>query len=189
MPGRLLSYLQANDLTVGCSTIPRMAATTTASGNLATGVLRFTFFTAPRAFTTTQVRAVSGTAAGATPSLLRLGLYMVGATGAGTLVASTPNDTTLFATGTTAYTKAWSVPYALVASQRYAFATLAVTAASAGTLVGALPLQDAAPGGRNEAGLAPRLSGLLSGQTDLPASFTDAALTASSAMVYAAILP
>lgn len=174
-------YLTSN-LTAANTTIPRTdainSAVATGSGNL-----RLVFFTARAAMTSGNVRVYSGgTAAGATPTLVRFGLYSVAADGAGTLVASTPNDTTLLSAQAAAYTKAWSAPVALVAGQRYAFAYLVVTAAAAPTLVGNV-LGDA-----NMAAVTPRLSGLLAAQADLPASFTNAALAVTAHMAYAAFL-
>lgn len=175
-------YLTSN-LTAANTTIPRTdsinSAVATGSGNV-----RLTFFSARVGGTSANVRVYSGgTAAGATPTLVRFGLYSVAADGAGTLVASTPNDTTLLAAQATAYTKAWSSPIALDAGQRYAFAHLVVTAAAAPTLVGNV-LGDA-----NMASVTPRLAGLLAAQSDLPASFTNAALSVTAHMAYAALLP
>src|SRR5690348_10707358 len=60
---------------------------------------------------TSLVISSSSTAAGATPTLVRFGLWTVAANGDLTLVASTANDTTLLASTFTAYTKALSVAY------------------------------------------------------------------------------
>lgn len=174
-------YLTSN-LTAANTTIPRTDAINSAVAT-GTGSLRLTFFDARASMSTANVRVYSGgTAAGATPTLVRFGLYSVAANGAGTLVASTPNDTTLLAAQATAYTKAWSAPVELVAGQRYAFAHLVVTAAAAPTLVGNV-LGDA-----NMAAVTPRLAGLLTAQSDLPASFTNAALSVTAHMAYAAFL-
>lgn len=172
-----------NLLAVGEETVSRHWArdTTVLTG---TGAFRVTFFTARKSETTTQIRVHSGgTAAAATPTLVRLGLYLVDAAGNGTLVAATANDTTLFAAANTAYTKTWSTPYAKTAGQRYAFGSLVVTSATAPTLVGGVI------GSASEAATAPRLAAQITGQTDLPASFTDAALATTGNWQYAAILP
>jgi hypothetical protein len=153
-----------------------------------TGDLRLSFFTARKSETTTQVRVVTGgTAAGATPTVCRIGLYEVAANGNGTLVASTTNDTTLFAATNTAYTKAWSSSYAKVAGKRYAVGICVVTGATAPQFCGTGFGSGGA--GSEPANVAPRLSGSLSGQSDLPSSFTEGALGPSARRIYAAILP
>lgn len=173
-----------NLLATGEETLPRDLVTNSGGITMTSGTLRLTFFTARKTETTTQVRVISGgTAAGATPTLCRVGLYAVDATGDGTLVASIPNDTALFATQLTAYTRSWSVALAKVAGIRYALGDLVVTGATAPTLVGAIPVSSA------ELAVAPRLSGILTGQTDLPAGFTEAGLTATTTRVYGAVLP
>lgn len=152
-----------------------------------TGTLRLSFFTAQKSETTTQVRILSGTtAAGATPTLVRIGLYTVDSTGAGTLVASTANDTTLLAAASTAYPKAWSSPYVKVAGQRYALGIIVVTAFTAPTLGGM------AYGVAAETAVAPRTAGFLLGLSDLPASFLESALVSAGPTgqrPYAVVLP
>lgn len=184
-PGRWYSPTDIRDaLTTGEETIDRR---TTFAANLAatSGSLRLTHFTARKTETTSNVRVASGgTAAGATPTLCRIGLYTIAANGDGTLVANVASDTALFATANTMYTKAWATPYAKLAGQRYALGVLVVTAAAAPTLAG----NSLGAGLSAEAALAPRLSGALAGQTDLPSTFTDASLTATGHFVYAALV-
>lgn len=158
------------------------------SNNVSTGsqTLRLVYFTARKSETTTQVRVISGgTAAGATPSLVRVGLYSIAADGAGTLVASTANDTSLLSAQNTAYTKAWSASYAKGAGQRYAVGLLVVTAAAAPTLVGSVGINASS----NEFRIAPALAGTIAAQADLPASFVDASVSATPSLFYAAVLP
>jgi len=172
-----------NLLTTGEATIPRDNSSLTSAATVS-GILRLSYFTARKTETTTQCRVVSGaTAAGATPTLVQFALYSIASDGAGTLVASTANDTALLATNNTAYTKSWSSSYAKVAGQRYAFGILVVTAATAPTLAGTV-LTTA-----SEGAVAPRLTGSLSSQASLPSSFTDAGLAISTSRFYAAILP
>lgn len=176
-------YLTDNQLTVGEETLPRPQASAS-SVAAATGVLALSFFTARKSETTTAVRIkTGGTAAAATPTLVRLGLYIVDGAGAGTLVASTANDTTLFAGTFTNYSRNWSVAYAKVAGQRYALGVLTVSGAATATFLGVQINADP--------NVVPRLIGSWISQTDLPSSFADASLTATTAagIVYAAILP
>lgn len=172
-----------NLITSGEETAPRHLATI-ASASTVSQTLRLTYFTARKSETTSQVRIYSGgTAAAATPTVCRIGLYAIDAAGAGTLVASTANDTALFAGMNTAYTKSWSAPYAKVAGQRYALGVLVVTSATAPTLFGG------ALGLAAEAAAAPRLTAQLGSQSDLPASFADASLSTGAQWHYAALLP
>lgn len=130
-----------------------------------TGGLRFRFFTADHSGTASTATVVVGTAAGATPTLCRLGLYLVNGSGDGTLVASTPNDTALFNTPGAPVSKNFSVSYAMIRGQRYATGILIVTGAATPTLA-------ATSFDGVTYAVAPRVTGFLSGQTDLPANFT-----------------
>ena len=175
--------LLANRLTVGEETIDRDNVTNVGLAISSQG-LRLTYFTARASRSSTGVRAINNGAAGATPSLVRFGLYSIAADGAGTLRASTVNDTAVFATGNTPYTKNWSVAYDLVAGQRYAYGLLVVTAAATPTFHGCVALS----GYGAESGVAPRICGHLTGQADLPNSFADASLANSGQRFYAVIL-
>lgn len=173
----------ADQLASGESTMPRVVAGVTTIAH-ASQSLRLAYFTASKTETANSVRVLTGsTAAGATPSLVRIGLYTIAANGDGTLVASTPNDTTLLAVVTTAYTKAFSAGYAKTAGERLAIGVLVVTAAAAPTLVGASSVI------ASESAMAPRLSGLIAAQANLPASFLAASVTDSAFRDYAALLP
>lgn len=92
-------------LTAGFTTVPRILATY-ASGGVNSGRVGLTYFICPSSATFSNITVFcGGTAAGATPTLLRFGLYSVDASGNLTLIASTPNDTTLLAAPVTSYTK------------------------------------------------------------------------------------
>lgn len=173
-------------LTTGEETFPRSFAASNIVPSTS-GSLRLSFFTAKKTETTTQVRVYSGgTAAGATPTLCRIGLWTVDSSdNSVSLVASTANDTALFAATNTAYTKSWSSSYAKVAGQRYALGILVVTGAAGPTYPGLI----VGIGFTAEMAVAPRLTGTLTSQTDLPSSFTSAGLTTSVNRYYAAILP
>lgn len=176
-----------NLLEVGEETLPRDIATSSAVG-ITSGDVRLTYFTARKSETSTQVRMISGgTAAAATPTLCRIGLYSIASDGAGTLVASTPNDTAMFSATATAYTKSWSASVAKTAGQRYALGIIVITAAATPTFVGLGPTGSTS----NENAQAPRIAGLLTGQSDLPASFTGAAISAGAATrrYYAVVTP
>ena len=143
-------------------------------GSVANGNAYFTFFTPRWDITADNIRVVSaGTAASGTTSA-RLGLYTFdGATA--TLVARTAVDTTLFSSTNTAYirsfdtTGGYPATYNLIAGQRYALAVIWVGSSPA-TVYTAFELIPSAM-----STLSPRMTGVVSGQTDLPttaASFT-----------------
>ncbi len=125
----------------------------------------------------------STTAAGATPTLVRYGLYEANASGDLTLRASTANDTALLAAADTRYFKAFSASWQIKAGRRYAISILVVTAAAAPTLLG-LPAVAAG----FDAGVAaifsqdPKRSSNFAAQTDLVASVTNAQAAAYAAL-------
>jgi hypothetical protein len=167
-----------NQLAAGEETYPRLLGTSGQS--LTSQQLRLTFFTARATGSTTGVRLYSGSVNSSGLTLARIGLYSVNATtGAGTLVASTASDTTLFNSATTKYTKSWSVAFTKVAGNRYALGVLVV-----GTTPGSVYAYTAPP---DECAFAPRTGGALAAQADLPGSFTDAGLAISGFMPYAAL--
>lgn len=130
--------LGSDMLTVGEETMGRgtMFHTTITS---VSGQLRLNYFTARKTETTTQVRIWTGTVSAApTPTLCKFGLWQIDANGNGTLVASTANDTTLFAAVNTSYTRSWIAPYAKVAGQRYATGVLIVSALTMPQFIGSL---------------------------------------------------
>jgi hypothetical protein len=178
------ALIDPDALAVGESTMPRRTVDWALAGPFAgSGSMRGSQFTATKTETITQVKMLTnGTAAGATPTLCRIGIYQVNqATNLHTLVASIPNDTTLFATATTAYTRTLSAPLAKVAGTRYSVCALVV---SAFALNGFPGLIGHASG---EASVAPALTTRADGVTDLPASFTNA--IQNSGLTYAVLLP
>jgi len=152
------------------------------------GTLALSYFTADKTETINNVTLYTGnTAAGATPSLCRVGIYSLDGSGNGTLVASTANDTALFAAANTAYTKALSSAFNKVEGTRYAVALLVTSNATMPSFMGPLAVANAPA--QVVMGLAPRLVGRLTGQTDLPASFTEAGLTAYSLRSHVLLKP
>lgn len=155
---------------------PTMTRQQVSSTNITTGSgnLRIQYFTAARSGQSTGIRMECGsTAAAATPTLIRVGLYT--ANDAGDLLAlaaSTPNDTSLLASSSTTYTKSWSNPHTLTKGQRYALALLVVTATTVPTLCGKAPAQ-------REMQRSPALCAVLTGQADLPASVLAGSLGSS----------
>ena len=145
---------------------------------------RLSFFTAYKTETVNNITVMtSSTGAGATPTVIRFGIYSVADNGDVTLIGSTPNDTTLLASTNTLYTKAFSAGVTLVAGTRYAIGAIVVTAAAAPTLVGVAQV------GTQVEAILPRVCGQKTGQSDLPSSMTEANISASGNFVYALVTP
>lgn len=175
-------YFSTQQLAVGEEVFPRVLGVQSVNNAvIATQVLSLTYFTARKTETVSNIASsTAGTAAAATPTLCRMGLYLIATDGGGTLVASCANDTALWAATFQRYAKALTVPYLKIAGQRYAFATLCVNA-------GATPALTCAGmtfGNSATMQASPKLAALKGSLSDLPASFTDASLSASPFMVY-----
>lgn len=157
-------------------------------GAMTSGLLQLVYFTAQRSETIASVKMLSAqTAAAATPTLVRFGIYEVAANGDLTLVASTANDTAIFAGTHTAYDKALSVAWGKVAGRRYAVAVLVVSGAAMPVLYGSMPVGAAAVLD-TLLSAAPRWTGQVAGQTDLPASVAAASVAATRRCHYAELL-
>ena len=145
--------------------IPRAAQMT---GQAATsGHVNFSFFTSPSNMTISQISYASAAATSSGLTLARFGLYTFDGTTA-TLVARTASDTTIFNTSSTVYAKSFATSggypatYDLVAGSRYAIG-LVLVGTTPGNPVGITNITTVL-------GLAPRINGVLTGQTDLPTS-------------------
>lgn len=169
-------------LTTGQETVPRWLSASNVA--LGLGTNRLTYFTARKSEISTQVRLNSGSTAAASLTLCRIGLYSVDpATGDLTLIASTPSDTSLFIAANTVYTKSWSSPVSLIAGTRYALGVI-VTGTTPPTLAG---IAVNIPG--NEPAQPPKISAMLTAQSDLTTPITNASLTNQAQLVYAVLLP
>ncbi len=138
--------------------------------------LRLVYFTATRSETIAFLAAGTGTtAAGATPTLIRYGLWTASADGSLTaLVASTPSDTTLLASTGTWYPKATSAPYDKVAGQRYALGILVVSGATM-PLIGGFSQS----GVGHTFGSSPVVASSMTGQADLPSTASPGSMSFS----------
>ena len=178
-----LSQIAANRPTSGIETFARETCTSDAIASVS-GQLSLNYFTAYASMTVTQLRSYTGsTAAGATPTLCKMGLYQVNSDNSLTLLAATANDTTLWSAPFTAYTKALTGSVNVVKGQRYAFALLITTAAALPTWTGRTI--SAMAGGV----MTPRLYGQVGSQTDIPASVASASITNGTANRYGILLP
>lgn len=154
---------------------------------MSNGQVRLAYFTATKTEDISQVLVLGGGVAAVTPTLIRVAVYEVdAATRALTLVGATANSTTLFAATNTAYTRALTAPFRKTAGKRYAAGALVVGAATVPN-VGGVNYNAAAA---LVADLHPRLTAARAGgQTDLPASITDAELVASTVAPFVLLLP
>lgn len=177
-------YLTDQAIASGESTIPRISVAQSSLPAGANQVLNLTYFTARKTELIGNIRTLSGgTAAGATPTLCRVGIYSVAANGDIALLAAIANDTTLWATTFTHYTRALTAAFQKIAGTRYAWGQLCVTGATAPTFAG--PVNGLTPN------TAPRLSGTVAAQADLPANVANAGITypLGGNMVYGELLP
>lgn len=148
--------------------------------------LRVTFFRARKTETVTKVLTISGnTAAAATPSLCKVGIWSIDETTYdGTLLGSA-SDTSMWAATTTEYEVALAASVDLTAGSLYAIATLCVTATTAPTLTGASLSGSMAAACKRGV----PLCAYQSGQSDLPDPLDYSALTASGNALYAEVIP
>ena len=173
----------ANRIRSGESTIINREDASTAALASTSQTLYLTYFTAKQRLTSTQISVPSGsTAAGATPTLVRFGLYSVDGQGNLTLIASTANDTTLLAAANTFYTKNWSASVVIHQGQRYALGVLVVTGAATPTFNGFAV-------GAAIGAIAPRLNAQVASQSDLPASIAVGSLANGNNVIYGEIRP
>lgn len=164
-------------MATGATSINRQAVN--ASGNaISSGQLLLSYFTATNTETiNTLAVVVAGTAAAATPTLIRFGVYSVAANGDLTLLNSTVSDTTLLATTFTRYQKALSSGFSKVAGTRYALGVLIVTGAALPTFFASTSSGQASGVADTFLGLEPRMSATLNSQTDLPSSAASGTLS------------
>lgn len=154
----------------GCCSLPERRGTYAIAG--ASGEMYLSHFRVPASQLAATVRVGNGVAAGATPTLCRLGLYRVAANGDISLIASTANDTTLFGTGYTSYSRALTVPVQLIEGEWLAAGVLVVSAAAMPDMIAPLPAGSAFLATRS----APKLATFVFGLTDLPASVVSASV-------------
>jgi hypothetical protein len=169
-------------LTGGGETVLPRHAESVATVSLPTGQMRLGYFTARRSEAITQLRAYSGSTAATSVTLARMGIFSVASNGDLTLLHSTTSDTSLFTATSTAYTKALNTTFNKVVGTTYAVGILVVCSGTTGTVIG-VSTPTASP-----TSLAPRLSGLVTGQSDLPASVAAGSVSNSGFLPQAYLL-
>jgi hypothetical protein len=147
---------------------------------LDTGTVFFSYFTARKTEAITKVQTGTASTAGATLTIARVGIYTASG-GTLTLINSSVNDTTMWTAAFTAYQKALSSTFNKVAGTRYAVGLLAIGST--------MPVLECNQIRFLSAASAPRLSGELAGQANLPASQLESGLTVGSRRFQAILLP
>lgn len=172
----------ARDLLTAGEVVPQRSEIISNGIGTATGNVYLTYWTADKTETINTLTVSTGsTAAAATPTLCRMGVFSVAANGDLTLVASTPNDTTLFAAANTPYAKGLSAPFSKIAGTRYATGIIIVSSATMPNFHGK---QYAATSWvQTLSRLAPSFLGRLTAQTDLPSSITAGSLIGNQASI------
>lgn len=169
-----LSYVSSGE-----EVLPRINAAGAAT--LVSGTIHLAYFTARKTETIGNLRSLASGTASATITTAKMGVYSVAADGSLTRVATTANDTALWGTTFTAFTKATTAPWAKVAGNRYAFAAIAVGST--------MPQIAAASINFADAGLAPRIAAAVSGQSDLPATIAAGSIADDFRMIQGFVLP
>lgn len=179
-------------LNVGQETVHRQLVTSsTVNWPISSGsnVLRLARLTSRRTETVSTITVNSGstlpTGGASAITTARLGLYQVNDDGSLTLLASTANDTSLFAAASTLYAKTLNTPVTLVKGREYAIGALVVHTVASGT---ALPsICSNAPVLTATAMSNPGFAWTVPTQSDLPASVAAGSLATSTATIYAVV--
>lgn len=156
----------------GIETLPRWGLSGFAG---VSGQLWLCYVTAARPVTLTKLMVASGDTAAATATLGRMGLFTAAADGAVTLVARTASDTTIGASTYSPYERAlataggYPASYRLAAGKRYALGWLQL-AATPMAVQGAYLL---------DPDTAPIMCRVVTGQTDILASYAAGSLASS----------
>lgn len=146
------------------------------------GIIQLSYFRAPRSQAITRWdMAVTAAAFGATPTLIRGGLYIVDDTDNLVLIGASANNTGIGTALNSKFGAALATPSEVHFGQRYAYGFLFVTAATAPTLLGVL----GAAGSSNVSMLSsPRVNGWVTGQADLPVTIAAASVAASNLLFW-----
>lgn len=178
--------LDPDGLASGESTIPRTDSGMSSGSAMTSGSLRLTYKTATK---TEMIRSIEipcgGTAAVASPTLIRVGVYVEEANGDLKLVASSASNTVLFATANAENSFPLTAPFTKIRGKRYAVGLLIVTAKTPPSVFGSTSLISSI------IGKGPALAAVRTSQANLPASVTAAQVAAGPSTVrfYAELLP
>lgn len=175
----------------GQGTLPRWLPYANTAVMASTQNAAFQHIRAVRTQTINSIRTFTATtAAGATPTVCKVGLYSMAANGDITRIGISANTTSLWATANTAYTTALLAGAPVVAGQDYMVAMLIVTAAAFPTHVGIVQLSTATGFHTGYINEYPQFAGFATGQTDLATSYLAANIDAAfTRNFYALLLP
>ena len=137
-----------------------------ASNSRSSGYLYLSCFTAPVSMTINAITMMDGSTAAAGLTLARMGIYSFDETTA-VLLGATANDTTLFTTVNTSYTRNLTAPVSLTAGTRYAVGSLCI-----GTTMPTIAGINSTAVPDFLVALTPKIGLMVGGQTDLPASIS-----------------
>jgi len=139
-------------------------------------------FKCKRTETITKATLATGTtAAGATPTVIKYGLYLRRPDQLNyDLVAQTAHDAALLVAANTNYSKAFTAPYNKIRGEEYLFGLLIVSGAAFPTLLG--PNNITLTPSANNMLVPPIRAGVIGSLTDLPATFLSSAVIFSSPM-------
>lgn len=180
MNGGFGSRLGAVDPPGGIDGLEPFQVRDMSSQTMTSGVMRLTYLTPPRTRRITTMLAYTGsTAAGATPTVCRVGVFSVASDGALTLLDATANDLTLFNGANQEFPKALANGVTCEIGQRYAFGVLVVSGATMPSFLGiSIPAAVIAR--------APRRAAIVSGLADLPASVAAGSVANNQTWLYVA---
>lgn len=180
----LTSVLDPTRLEVGESTIDRKDIVSFGGSAFASGALALTFFNPSKTQTMGKLRIGNGsTAAAATPTLCRAGVYKEEIDKSLTLVGSIANDTTLWSAASTIYSRNLTTPFVIEAGARYALGILVVSAFAMPTFKSTSAVAS------SEALMDPKLCASVTGLSDLPSTIAAGSLLGTSLMLYAVVEP
>lgn len=153
-------------LTTGEAMFPRVLGVT-AGGALTSGTVYLVYFTPNKTESINNIKVNCVSAAAATPTLCRMGIYSEDGSGNLTQLVITASTATMFSSAgflTVGLTSTWSK----TAGVRYACGLIVVSSFAMPTFYGLAAANAAAVG--TMWGTSPRIFGVMAGQTDLPAS-------------------
>lgn len=164
------------ELTAGVANMGRQSASTSRSWGAA-GRASFFYFDADKSLTVDNLHFQTWSPGAAGATLARIGLYTADASDNLTLVARSANDTSIATATFSLYgvaldtTGGYPATYDIVEGQRYAIGLVFVGTTTQPGILSAMMTGAAAA-------TAPRMSGFLASQTDLPSSVTAGSLGA-----------
>lgn len=145
-------------------------------GPVASGTMMLRYFTAKKDERTSSLETYCGsTAAGATPTLCKVGVFEIASNGDGIRIAISDNNTGLWAAANTAYNQAFLSSFWKKAGNRYALAILAVSAAAMPNYYSSIFAGTSIVNANFIA--SPRIAGVIAGQADIPENFIAANVT------------